>query len=86
MKRLSSRTNEKLETPDVAAPPVFDPSRLYTDAELAEKCQFKSVKTVQRWRAKDPTARIVKFNKRTHRTPGHEANRMLQSLLKNSAA
>jgi hypothetical protein len=84
-RRLSSRASEGFETPDVVAPPIFDPSGLYTDAELAKKAKMHK-KTWQRMRAKDPAARVVAFSKRTHRTPGHEANRMLQNLLKNSAA
>jgi hypothetical protein len=84
-KRLSSRTNQELETTDVAPPPIFDPSDLYTDAELAAKAKMH-LKSWRRMRAKDPAATVIEFSKRTHRTTGHEANRMLQSRLKNSAA
>jgi hypothetical protein len=85
-KRPSPRTIESLEAAGRAvAPPVFDPSGLYTDAELAAKAKMH-VKTWRRARAKDPSAILVKFSKRTHRTTGDEANRMLQARLKNSAA
>jgi hypothetical protein len=84
-KRLSSRTNEKPETLDTVTPPVFDPNRFYTDAELAEAFRCHP-KTVKRQRAKDPASAVVEFSKRTIRTPGFEANRMWQSRLKNSAA
>jgi hypothetical protein len=84
-KRLLSRANEKLEGQDAVTPPVFDPHRFYTDAELA-KAFGVHPKTVKRQRAKDPASAVVAFGKRIIRTPGSEANRMWQSRLKTSAA
>jgi hypothetical protein len=79
-KRISAHTFDD-EVASTAAPQLFSPSELYSDAELAAKFKV-SLRTIKRWRSKGTAEPTIEFSSRTKRTSGHMANRMVQSRLK----
>jgi hypothetical protein len=78
-----SHVDEEGTAPDAAAPLLFDPSRNYTNDEIAEKCR-KNPRTIKRWRKQKKIPAAVELSYKTKLTPGHVLNRWWAGLVKNS--
>jgi hypothetical protein len=79
-KRIPRHDNEPVT---VDTPLPFDPNRLYTDKEVAERFRVKK-RTVDRWRAQGLITCWAKFNGR-NRNLGHHLNQVWQSRLNKTA-
>jgi hypothetical protein len=79
-KRISGHGSEPIA---VNTPLPFDPNRLYTDKEVAERFRIKK-RTLDRWRAQGLITCWGKFNGR-NRNLGDHLNQVWQSCLKKPA-